>query len=87
VIIELIPIIIVAAGITIVVGVTIELVSEATTSSLTDANAERERCRKVNEACQIECAPYLNSGEYSGMPYHKCMRQCQEAEGCWKGTK
>ena len=47
---------------------------------------ERERCRKVNEACQVKCLSELRKKDYGANPFHKCMRECREAEGCWKGT-
>jgi hypothetical protein len=86
VLVELVPIVIVAAGVTILVAVTIELVSEMSKPDDMD-KADYERCRKVNEACQIECDPYLDSGDPSGMPYHRCMRQCLEPAGCWGRTR
>lgn len=86
IIVELLPIVVVAVGVTVIVGVTIDLVTETITSDTAEPMTEKERCRKVVEACLLECNPYLNSGEKSGMPYHKCLRECKEAAGCWKAT-
>jgi hypothetical protein len=49
-----------------------------------DAESERERCRKVMERCIDECYHTLPTGAKHGMPHHKCVKDCREAEGCWK---
>jgi len=43
----------------------------------------KERCLKVKKECVNECRPYLNTGDPSGNPFHKCFRMCLEAADCW----
>lgn len=75
--IALAPIALVAVGVTILVGVTIYVATEALN--------ERERCRKVKEVCIDSCTDgFMPSGQPDGMPYHECLRRCLEAQGCWK---
>ena len=67
-IIELLPIVIVAAGITIIVGVTIELVSEMSKQPAIFAE-EYERCSKVKNACLAQCAYLMGQRRLHGDPY------------------
>jgi len=42
------------------------------------------RCKKVKEECIEKCSEdELPTGTNDGMPYHKCVRECLEAAGCW----
>jgi hypothetical protein len=43
----------------------------------------KERCRKVKHTCVDACRPYLDTGDPSGNPYHKCFRRCLETADCW----
>jgi hypothetical protein len=77
--IALAPIVITALGVTIIVGISIDILRNATSE-----DAERARCRAVNEACQQKCLPKLKHSDF-GNQFHRCMRECREAAGCWKG--
>ncbi len=77
--IAFLPIVLVAGGVTILVGVAVVVVAHA----IDDVKAEKERCRQVNEACQIKCLPTLKHSDFGNL-FHRCMRQCREAAGCWK---
>jgi hypothetical protein len=76
------PVVIVAAGVTVLVAVTIYLVSEMSKPS-DMADEEYERCHKVKDACQRECAHLMGVKKWHGDRYHKCVRECLEAENCW----
>lgn len=78
--IALAPIIIPALGVTIIVAISLDIIRKATSE-----DAERERCRQVNEACQQKCLPQLKHSDF-GNQFHRCMRVCREAAGCWKAT-
>jgi hypothetical protein len=83
--IELAPILIVAAGVTILVAVTVHLMSDASSSphDATDEQRERERCKRVLERCIEKCTDEtLPTGTFNGDPFFKCRRQCLEAENC-----
>ena len=73
--IALAPIALVAAGVTILVGVTIYVATEALT--------ERERCKKV----KAECIAYCSMDTlHQGRPepeFTRCMRACLEKDNCW----
>lgn len=74
--IALLPIALAAAGVTILVGVTIYVASEAL--------KERERCQKVKAACIAKCSDEtLPTGTFNGDPFFQCRRRCLEAENCW----
>ncbi len=74
--IALAPIALVAAGVTILVGVTIYVATEALN--------ERERCRKVLQMCIHKCTEEtLPTGTFNGDPFFQCRRRCLEAENCW----
>jgi hypothetical protein len=73
--------------------VTAEQVAAATATATATAaaaaaaaaeEAERARCRLVNEVCQQSCLPKLKHSDFGNL-FHRCMRQCREAAGCWKG--
>ena len=73
--IAMLPIILVAAGVTIVVGVTIYVATEAIT--------EKERCKKVKADCLAYCSiDTLHQGR-SEPAFTRCMRACLEKENCW----
>ena len=84
VIVNLVPIVIVAAGVTIVVGIAIELVSEMSKPKWI-SEEEYERCRKVFEACELMCRKPGGPSKYYGS-YGLCMKECRDAEGCWGVT-
>lgn len=74
--IALLPIVLVASGLTILVGVTIYVASEAL--------KERQRCKEVLAFCIAKCTEEaIPSGSLSGDPFFKCRRQCLEAANCW----
>ncbi|MDC3962304.1 hypothetical protein [Polyangium jinanense] len=83
--VNLVPIVLVAAGVTIVVAVTVHAISGlATRDDATDEEAEKERCKKVLEKCIEKCTrEAIPSGSPSGDPFFKCRRQCLQAENCW----
>ncbi|MBK9266962.1 MAG: hypothetical protein IPM54_45205 [Polyangiaceae bacterium] len=84
-------------ALTVLVGasaITVQLMVHAATTTakptttttappITAEEAERERCRKVNEACPTTCLPKLKHSDFGNL-FHRCMRQCREAAGCWK---
>jgi hypothetical protein len=77
VLVNLVPIVITAAGVTILVGIGILIYKEV--------SEDEKRCKEVKEMCEDKCTDSnLPSGEYSGMPYHKCLRVCLEAADCWR---
>ncbi len=80
--VALTPIVIVAAGVTIMVAITLYVVKEVTTSTRTDSDDEKERCRKVKEACIQKCMPEFKKRDH-GNSFHKCLKECRDAEGCW----
>ena len=84
VIIELLPIVIVAAGVTIVVGIAIELVSEMSKPEWI-SEEEYERCQKVFEACKVACGKMGARWKGYGS-VELCMKECRDAEGCWGVT-
>ena len=74
--IALAPIALVALGVTIIVAVTIY--------AATEAENERERCKKVLEFCIAKCTEEtLPTGTFNGDPFFQCRRRCLEAENCW----
>lgn len=81
---EMLPLLVSVSGVTIIVVVAIVVVAVAVADD-SDEESEIERCRKVNEACQQQCLPTLKHSDF-GNRFHRCMRQCREAAGCWKGT-
>jgi hypothetical protein len=74
--IALLPIVIVSAGVTILVGVTIYVIAESLT--------EKERCKQVKEFCISKCTDEtLPTGTFNGDPFFQCRRRCLEAANCW----
>jgi hypothetical protein len=73
--VALAPIALVAAGVTIVVGATLYLGSEAL--------KERERCKQVKAECLADCSiDTLHQGRREPA-FSVCMRKCLEKENCW----
>ena len=91
-VVQLVPILVVAAGVTVIVVVAIYIVSEVATTTTTttttmDDEQDKERCKKVLDRCITKCTnETIPSGSPSGDPFFKCRRQCLEAENCW-GTR
>ncbi len=77
--VSLAPVALTGIGILVLVAVTVYVVTDKDSDE-----DERERCRKVNEACQATCGEELGKPGF-GNRYHKCMKDCREAAGCWKG--
>jgi hypothetical protein len=78
--IAMLPIILVAGGVTILVGVTIIVVAHA----IDDVKAEQERCKQVLAFCIAKCtAEAIPSGSPSGDPFFKCRKDCLDAANCW----
>lgn len=74
------PVVLVGVGFIVVVAVTIYI----TTRNPTDEEREKERCKKIKRMCIDKCTDdELPTHKNDGMPYHKCLRKCLEAEGCW----
>jgi hypothetical protein len=74
--IAFLPMVIVAGGVTILVGVTIYVATEAL--------KEMERCKKVLEFCIAKCTKEaIPSGSLSGDPFFKCRKECLDAANCW----
>ncbi|HSN99015.1 MAG TPA: RHS repeat-associated core domain-containing protein, partial [Candidatus Nanopelagicales bacterium] len=43
-----------------------------------------QRCKRVRTQCAAECSDKaLPTWKHDGMPFHKCYRQCVEAQNCW----
>lgn len=73
--VALTPIVIVAAGVTVLVAVVVYAMSSV--GPLSDA------CREAKEACIVECSDsHLPTGTYSGDPFHKCVTDCMKRAGC-----
>jgi hypothetical protein len=73
--VALTPIVIVAAGVTVLVGVVIYAMS--TVGPLSD------KCRKAKEACIKKCTDSdIPTGTYNGDPYFICLRDCMDDAGC-----
>jgi hypothetical protein len=80
--ISLVPVVITGVGLIVLVAVTVYIASEAT-----DEDREKERCKKVKRMCIDKCTDdELPTHKNDGMPYHKCLRECLEADGCWGKT-
>jgi len=78
--IAMLPIILIAGGVTILVGVTIIVLAHAAD----DVAAEKERCRQVKEFCISKCTEEtIPTGTFNGDPFFQCRRRCLEAENCW----
>lgn len=75
--IALAPIVLVAAGVTILVGVTIYVATEAI-----DVASESNRCRQVKEKCIDHCSGLAGLPAPGGGRFRGCMRECMEAQGC-----
>jgi len=72
--IALLPIALAAAGVTILVGATIHLATEAL--------KERERCKKVKQGCIEDCSDdTLDDGFHEPM-FTRCVRSCMEQANC-----
>lgn len=81
-VVPLVPILIVAAGVTIIIGVTIHV--STSTRDVTDEDGEKMRCKKVLERCVEKCTEKtIPTGTYNGDPFFVCRRKCLEAENCW----
>jgi hypothetical protein len=78
--VNLLPILIVAAGVTIVVGVTVYVVSKVVTSTR-DATDE-ERCKKVKDQCIEYCADTVLDRGIHEPQFSRCLRACMERNGC-----
>jgi hypothetical protein len=85
VVVELVPIVITAAGVTIIVAIAIDLVSEMAKPK-DMADEEYERCQKVYEACYVKCSSAGGRSKYYGS-FDLCMKECKDAEGCWGRTR
>ena len=73
-------VVLVGIGFIVVVSVTVYFVTHKDSDE-----DERERCRKVKNACIEQCLPTLDKG-WAGDPFKKCMRDCLEPQGCWGRT-
>jgi hypothetical protein len=72
--IALMPIALVAGGVTILIGVTIYVASEIT--------KEKERCNKVKQGCIDDCSDdTLDDGFHEPM-FSRCVRSCMEQANC-----
>jgi hypothetical protein len=81
--VNLVPIVIFAAGVTILVAVTLH-VADKTIKAIEKNHEERERCKKIKKMCIKQCIDEeIPTGTHDGMPYHKCLRECLEVHGCW----
>jgi hypothetical protein len=77
------PIVLVAAGITFIVVVSVYVVSETATSTrdAIDEDAEKERCKKVKNKCIGDCQKTLPTPDH-GFKFWNCVNKCMEVEGC-----
>lgn len=68
---------------TILYAVTIQVVAAVAVEGYKKLS---EECRRAKEACIISCgSSTLPTGWLHGIPFHKCMRDCMEAAGCFHG--
>jgi hypothetical protein len=75
--IALLPMVIVASGVTILVGVTIYVAAQTI-----DAVSEAQRCYEVKEKCIIYCSGSAGLPAPGGGRFRGCMRECMESHGC-----
>jgi hypothetical protein len=76
--IAFLPIVLVAGGVTILVGVSIYVVAHA----VDDVKAEQERCKKVKQGCIDDCSDdTLDDGFHEPM-FSRCVRSCMEQANC-----
>jgi hypothetical protein len=82
--VPLVPILIVAAGVTIIIGVTIHVLSDASTSTrdATDEDREERRCKKVKQECIEYCSDITMSTPDFGWKFFNCKNDCLERQGC-----
>jgi hypothetical protein len=82
--VELLPILIVAAGVTIIVAVTVHVMSDksASTRDATDEERERERCKKVKQDCITYCSDTTLPTPNFGWEFQKCKNECLERQDC-----
>ncbi len=43
---------------------------------------EKERCKEVRKKCIDKCTETLPTGEFSGAPFFRCLRECLTENGC-----
>jgi hypothetical protein len=68
---------------TILYAVTIQVVAAVAVEGYKNLS---EECRRAKEACIVSCTnSTLPTGWLHGVPFHKCMRDCMEAAGCYHG--
>jgi hypothetical protein len=75
--IALAPIVLVAGTVTILLGITIYVASEAV-----DAVSEAQRCRAVKEQCINHCSGPAGLPAPGGGRFRRCMHDCMQAQGC-----
>jgi hypothetical protein len=75
--IAFLPMVIVAGGVTILVGVTVVVVAHA----IDDVKAEQERCKQVKEDCIVACNGKLPTGDF-GFRFWNCVNRCVRTAGC-----
>ncbi|WP_281328795.1 hypothetical protein [Polyangium sp. 6x1] len=79
--VNLVPILIVAAGVTIVVAVTVHVASEMSGPKDEPPPAQPD-CKKVKDACITDCSrSSLPTGDY-GFKFWNCVNRCMKAAGC-----
>ncbi|MDC3959918.1 hypothetical protein [Polyangium jinanense] len=83
-VVNLVPIVLVAGGVTIPVAVTVHVVSEIPTSTrdTTDEEREKKRCKKVKQECIEYCSDTTLPTPDFGWKFQKCKNDCLERQGC-----
>jgi hypothetical protein len=82
--VSLVPILIVAAGVTIIIGVTIHVLSDTSTSTrdATDEDREKWRCKKVKQECIDYCSDTVIPTRDHGVSFQNCKHHCLERHDC-----
>jgi hypothetical protein len=83
--IALAEVVIEAGGVTVIAEVAILIVAAGIDVAKRDTtdDHEKERCRKVLEMCTELCIATLPTGQFGGDKFHKCHRECMDANDCW----
>ncbi len=82
--VNLVPILILAAGVTIIVAITVYVVSDTSTATQDAADEDREkvRCKKVKQECIEYCSDTTLPTPDFGWKFQKCKNDCLERHGC-----
>jgi hypothetical protein len=82
-VVQLVPILVVAAGVTVIVVVTVAIVMEAAKIDATDEPKPVDTdCKQVKERCISSCSSSsLPTGDH-GFKFWNCVKRCMAEQGC-----